>query len=250
MTDPTTPGARTRPATVTVSSYLLYLYAALGLIGVVVGLSVVGTMTEVYRDAYEGTDAEGMESFVTISTVGAAVLSLIFAAAFVVLALFNNRGKNASRIVTWVLGGISLCCTGIGLAFTAAGNSMGMGSSSNGNMPDPADVQRQLDDALPGWYTPISTIVSVLALLVMLVALILLALPPSNEFFRKPAPAWEPPVPGSAYPAYPQVPPASPSAPSAPPAPSGESAPPPAAPPSQPGPSSNPPDQPNPPANA
>lgn len=244
MTDPTTPGARTRPATVTVSSYLLYLYAALGLIGVVVGLSVVGTITDVYREAYEGTDAEGLESFATISTVGAAVVSLLFAAAFVVLALFNNRGKNPARIVTWVLGGISLCCSGIGLIFTVAGNSMNMGSSSNGNMPDQAEVQRQLEEALPGWYTPVSTIVSILAILAMLVALILLALPQSNEFFRKPAPAWEPPVPGSAYPAPAQIPPA------APPASPGSSSTPPGSSSTPPGSSSTPPDQPNPPANA
>jgi hypothetical protein len=233
VADPTSPAARARPGSVTVSSYLLYLYAALGLIGVAVNLSQIGTTSDVYRDAYEGTDAEGFETFYTVSSVVIAVIGLLFAVAFVVLAIFNNRGKNPSRIVTWVLGGISLCCSGIGLAGSALGSSMNFGSPSDSDLPDASEIQQRLEDALPGWYMPVSLILSVIGLLALLAALILLALPPSNEFFRKPAPAWEPPVPGAAYPAYPPAPTATP-APGAPPAPGTEAppvAPPPAAPP-------------------
>jgi hypothetical protein len=206
VADPTNPAAPARPGSVTISSYLLYLYAALGLIGVVIGLSVIGTTSDVYREAYEGTSAEGTESFITVTSVVIAILGLLFAAAFVVLAIFNNRGKNPSRIVTWVLGGISLCCSSVSLIGTAVGNSLNVGSTDS-DVPDPAVVQRQLEDALPSWYTPVTITLTVLSLLALLVALILLALPPSNEFFRRPAPVWEPPVPGGAYPTYPQVPP-------------------------------------------
>lgn len=230
MADPTNPAAPARPGSVTISSYLLYLYAALGLIGVIVGLSVVGTTSDVYREAYEGTSAEGAETFVTVTSVVVAVVGLLFAAAFVVLAIFNNRGKNASRIVTWVLGGISLCCSGISLASTAFTNSMNF-DTGDGDVPDASEIQRRLEDALPGWYMPVSITITVISLLALLVALILLALPPSNEFFRKPAPAWEPPVPGATYPGYP--PPTASPAPGAPPAP-GTAAQPPAAPPSAP----------------
>lgn len=232
MADPTSPAAPARPGSVTISSYLLYLYAALGLIGVIIGLSVIGTTSDVYRDAYEGTSAEGTEAFVTVVSVIVAVVGLLFAIAFVVLAVFNNRGKNASRIVTWVLGGISLCCSGVSLAGSAFSSSMNFDSGQS-DVPDSAEIQRRLEDALPGWYTPTSITIAVVSLLALLVALILLALPPSNEFFRKPAPAWEPPVPGGAYPAYPPVTPAP--APGAPPAPGTPAAPPPpAAPPAAP----------------
>ncbi|BCB80480.1 hypothetical protein GCM10022251_03670 [Phytohabitans flavus] len=222
MADPTSQAAAARPASVTISSYLLYLYAALGLIGVIIGLSVIGTSADVYREAYEGTSAEGTEAIVTVTSVIVAVVGLLFAVAFVVLAIFNNRGKNASRIVTWVLGGISLCCSGVSLAATAVSGGMNIESGQSG-VPDSAEIQRRLDEALPGWYTPVTTTIAVLSLLALLVALILLALPPSNEFFRKPAPVWEPPVPGAAYPGYPayqQVPPATAApAPGVPPAP-------------------------------
>ncbi|MDQ7910325.1 DUF4064 domain-containing protein [Phytohabitans sp. ZYX-F-186] len=225
MADPTSPAVPARPATVNISSYLLYLYAALGVIGVIIGLSVIGTTSDVYREAYEGTSAEGTEGFVTVTSIVVAVISLLFAAAFVVLAIFNNRGKNASRIVTWVLGGVSLCCSGVSLAGSALTNSMNF-DTGDSDVPDAAEIQRRLEDALPSWYTPVSITVAVLSLLALLVALILLALPPSNEFFRKPAPLWEPPVPGAAYPGYPPataapapgVPPA-PGTPPAPPAP-------------------------------
>jgi hypothetical protein len=231
VADPTSPAASARPGTVTISSYLLYLYAALGVIGVIIGLSVIGTTSDVYREAYEGTSAEGAEAFVTVTSVVVAVVGLLFAIAFVVLAIFNNRGKNASRIVTWVLGGISLCCSGVSLAGSAFSNSMNFDSGDN-DVPDASVIQDRLEDALPSWYTPISITVAVISLLALLVALILLALPPSNEFFRKPAPAWEPPVPGAAYPGYPPA--TSAPAPGAPPASGTEAAPPAAAPPTSP----------------
>lgn len=225
---PAAPPVKARPSTVTISSYLLYLVAALQVVGLIAVLSVMGTMQQVYRDAYEGTAAEGMEAIITVSLLGGAILSLLIAAGLVVLGLLNNRGKNPARIVTWVLGGIFLCCVGGGLAVNAAGNAFTGGVPTDPNMPDPAQVQRNLDAALPGWYDPVSTLLSVVGLLALLAALILLALPPSNEFFRKPAAAWEPPVPGGgygtppmpggAYPGTPSVP-GYPSVPGAPPVP-------------------------------
>jgi hypothetical protein len=213
VSDPTTPDARVRPGSVTISSYLLYLCAAIGVLGAVTQLATIGTVSDVYTEAYEGTTAEGTEGIATASVVVASVLGLLFAAGFVVLAILNNRGKNVSRIVTWVVGGISLCCTGFGIVGTALTSSMNV---STGDGPDPAEIQDRINSELP-WLTPLSLTTSIITLVALLVALILLALPPSNEFFRKPAQVWEPPVPGGAYPAYPQVPPAGPS-PYAPPA--------------------------------
>lgn len=212
MADPTSPAAAARPGSVTISSYLLYLYAALGLIAVVVNLSQISTTSDVYRDAYEGTSADGAETFVTVTSVVVSVIGLLFAVAFVVLAIFNNRGKNPSRIVTWVLGGISLCCSGVSLAGTAFSSSMSF-DTGDSDVPDASVIQDRLEDALPGWYMPVTITIAVISLLALLVALILLALPPSNQFFRKPAPVWEPPIPGAAYPGYPAYPPAQPAPP-------------------------------------
>ena len=214
--NPVAPSARARPSSVTISSYLLFLVAALMVINAIASLATVSTTTDVYREAYAGTAAAGTEGIVAGVTVGIAVLILLFAAGLVLLALFNNRGRNASRIATWVIGGIALCCTGVGLGGTAVGNNFNPGSTNTGNLPDPAEVQRRVEAELPSWVEPVSTITGVITLLALVGALFLLALPPSNEFFRKPQAAWEPPAPG-----YPGYPPASPGYPGAPPASSG-----------------------------
>ncbi|WFE25815.1 hypothetical protein O7623_20915 [Solwaraspora sp. WMMD791] len=225
--NPAAPPVKARPSTVTISSYLLFLTAALQVVGLIVALSVTGTMQQVYEDAY--ADFEGMEAIgtiTTVTTIAGAIFGLLVAAGLVVLALLNNRGKNPSRIVTWVLGGIFLCCSGGGLALGAAGSALPTGTTgTDPNMPDPAQVQRDLEAALPGWYDPVNLLLGVVTVLALLAALILLALPPSNEFFRKPAVAWEPPVPGGGYGvppmpggAYPSYPPAPGTPPGPPPA--------------------------------
>jgi hypothetical protein len=224
VSDPTYPG-RVRPSTVTVSSYLLYLVAAIQVISFLVNLSVLGTFQRVYRDAFAGTNQPAVgETVATVTLIGGSALSLLLGLVIAALAMMNNRGRNGSRITTWVLGGIFLCCTGFGLVGALAGNSMNFGSANNGNGPDPAEVQRRLEAGLPGWYNPVSTVLGVVSLLALLGALILLALPASNEFFRKPAPGVEPGLPGGtygdpSYPAYPNYPAYPPGEPPLPPPP-------------------------------
>ncbi|MFG3603510.1 hypothetical protein [Micromonospora chersina] len=224
---------RARPGVVTVSSWLLILVAVIQVLSLIVTLSTLGTIRNVLKDAYAGTSAEQAGDFAYVASLGGAVLSLLLAVGLVVLAMLNNRGKNASRITTWVLGGVLLCCTGGGLLSGVSGGLTG-GGSTNGDLPSGEEIQRRLQDALPSWYGPVSLLLGLVSLLALLAALILLALPKANEFFRKPKPTWEPPVPGAAYPGYPTTPgypatpgqpadPAYPPAPGQPPAPgSGE----------------------------
>ncbi len=200
MSESMKPAARARPGSVTISSYLLFLVALLFAISAIISLSTLGALSEALGKAYEGTSAAGAETIAVGVGAAGAVLQLLVAVALVVLGLQNNRGRNVSRIITWVLGGLAICCSGVGLGGSALN---GMNLQSSGDLPNNADVQRQLNDALPGWLGPVSTTISVLSLLALLVAVILLALPASNEFFRKPQPGWEPPVPGSGYPGYP-----------------------------------------------
>ncbi|MER7460335.1 hypothetical protein [Micromonospora sp. NPDC126480] len=204
MADPHQPPARVRPSVVTISSYLLIFYAILSVLSLIVGLSTMGTIMDVYRDAFAGTEAEGAEGVAVFMVVAGSVVSLLFAVGLVVLAMLNNRGRNVARIVTWVVGGIALCCSGLGLAGTALGGTMG--GDTSGNVPSQDEINRRLDEALPSWYEPVSLLLTVLGIIALLTALILLALPKANEFFRKPQQQWEPPVPGAAYPAYPSTP--------------------------------------------
>jgi hypothetical protein len=196
---------QTRPTVVTVSSYLLYLTAALRLISAVVSLTTINTISDVYRDAYSGTTGEGTEAVIVASTIVTVVVSILFAAGLAVLAIYNNRGRQAARVTTWVIGGVLVCCSGIGAVGTAATSSM---TFDTGNGPSASDVQRRLSDALPSWYTPTSVTLSVISLLAVLAAIILLALPASNAFFRRPAQAgWDPSMP------YPPPPPPHPGQP-------------------------------------
>ena len=66
---PQQPAPRSRPTAVTISSYLLYLVAAVEAIAAVVGLSTIGTMSRVVGDVYSGAVGSAGQSF----AVGAAV---------------------------------------------------------------------------------------------------------------------------------------------------------------------------------
>ncbi|MEV0939131.1 hypothetical protein AB0I90_01960 [Micromonospora wenchangensis] len=208
MVDSHSTPARTRPGLVTLSSYLLMFFAVLQLIGLILTLAISGKLRQAFEDAFEGTasEVEGLGTAVVVFAVGASAVLLLIALALVVLAIFNNRGKNGSRIATWVVGGIMVCCVGGGLVNGAAGFSGSTGSTS-GNAPSADELERSMNAVLPSWYNPVSTLLGVVSLLALLAALILLALPQSNEFFRKPKAGWEPPVPGAAYPAAPGYPP-------------------------------------------
>jgi hypothetical protein len=181
---------------VTAATWLLLVVAALLAISFVMTIATSGTIGDVYEEAYRGTEQEGTEGVVVASVIGGGALNLLFAIGFVVLALLNHRGKNPARIVTWVLGGVALCCSGVGLALSGAASSFQVDTADG---PDPAEVQRMVEDALPGWYTPASLAITIGVLVALAATLILLALPPANQFFRKPEPPFEPP------PGYPPV---------------------------------------------
>ena len=208
MVDSQSTPARQRPSTVTISSYLLFLFLACQVINFILTLSTIGKTRDVFRDAYAGSSADGADqvaNFVFAFALGGGILVLLLAVVLAVLAILNNQGRNGARITTWIIGGIMVCCVGAGL-ISGAGGGFNTGGNTGGDMPSPEEVQRRLDEALPSWITPVSLVLGVISLLALLAALILLALPKSNEFFRKPAAAWEPPTPGASYPGYPQTP--------------------------------------------
>lgn len=196
--EPSPPGPpRQRPTVVSVSTWLLWLAAALYIISAVITLAYTGTFSDVFEEAYAGTEAAGTEGFAVAQFVIASVLSILFGVAFAVLGIFNNKGKNPSRITTWVVGGIAICCIGGSLALTAATSGMEIEGG-----PDPSEIERMLGDALPGWYDPVTMLATIGSVLAVIVSLILLALPPANAFFRKPPEdVFEPP------PGYPPPPP-------------------------------------------
>jgi len=193
------PAPLPRPATVTWASYLLYGLAALQVIYALMQISTFGAQSRAIEQAY--ADFPELHDIASVSAAIGLIVNLIiavlFVAGFITLGVLDSKGKNAARIITWVLAGIGVCCFGVGAAGSAANSLLsGIGGTSGGQGPDPAELQRAISDALPGWFYPAATTVSVLSLLASIAVIVLLALPKSNEFFRKPQQTWEPPVPG------------------------------------------------------
>ncbi|MEH0935668.1 hypothetical protein [Micromonospora psammae] len=208
MVDPQSTPARARPSTVTTSSYLLLLFAITQLIALIMAIAVSGKIRQAFDDAFAGTAAntEDVGTFAAAFVILAAAVVFVLALALVVLSIFNNRGRNGTRITTWVLGGILVCCVGGNLISGATGAAGGSTGGGGGDAPTGEEIERSLNAALPSWFGPVTTLLGVLGLLALIAALILLALPKSNEFFRKPQQAWEPPPPGAGYPATPGYP--------------------------------------------
>jgi hypothetical protein len=169
---------------VTISSYLLYLVAAVELITAIMGLSVIGKMSRVVDDAYSGTVGSAGQTVIVGAAVFGAVIQILFGAGLTILAIFNNRGKQGSRITTWVIGGLALCCNGFGVLGSGADFSGRFDPGTSGG-PSSADVERRINDALPSWYSPTSVLLSSISVLALLAVVVLLAMPASNAFFRR-----------------------------------------------------------------
>ncbi|GIJ50755.1 hypothetical protein Val02_76410 [Virgisporangium aliadipatigenens] len=203
MAYPETPGQpaapRARPTTVTVAVYCLYALAALQLLGIIAALAVIGPTLDAVKDYVpEGQDRDLIITSTNIGVYVGIGLAVLFAVAWVILGFFDSKGKQPARIVTWVLGGLFLCCVSFSLLGTAAGSLLGGGGEVNGIDQD--ELARRIEDATPGWANLVSTGGSVLQLILVLIAVILLALPQSHDFFRKPQAEWQPPVDGGYYP--------------------------------------------------
>ena len=128
------PAARTRPAVVTVASYLLYLVAVFEVINAILVFTTLSTVKDAINDLYANTSLnnDGGTVVAVAYSVGAGI-NVLFALGFVLLGLFDGRGKNGARITTWVVGGISLCCVGAGLGSSSLTGSLRNGSSAVSN---------------------------------------------------------------------------------------------------------------------
>lgn len=186
-----------RPGSVSAACGLLYGYAVLQLASAALVLLTIADLRSALRQAYASTDFADQSS--VIATVGAGVSiagAILFAAGAVVLAVLDGRGKNPARIVTWVFGGLGVCCAGYAVSSALVGSMMNFGGQAGSGAPSAGEVQRILRDNLPGWYYPANVTVGVLEVLTLILVIALLTVPSANRFFRRPAqPAWEPPLP-------------------------------------------------------
>jgi hypothetical protein len=165
----------------------MYTAAGCQLVIVVVTLSQLGTVNDAYQRAFAGSSMTGAPAMLVAITAATAVgIGLLLAVGYGVLGVLDSRGRRAARIVTWVFGGVSACCTGSNLLWDAVGLNR-LGGSHGTNAPSAGQVQDALDAALPGWYHPVLAWIGIADIVALVVAVVLLALPPANDFFRGPA---------------------------------------------------------------
>jgi hypothetical protein len=202
-------------------------------VSAIVSFAMLGALRDAWATALEGVGgaesaASLMSTTTTVAQVTTGVIAALFAVAYTLLGVFVGKGSNGARITTWVLGGLTACCNGFGAAGSGSGRVGFTGTGGTGDVDGrTADqIARAFEDALPGWYQPVTILLSVVALLLAVAVIILLALPSSNPYFRKPEPLlWQPPG-GYAQPGQPGYPPqpaypmpqAQPGAPGQPPA--------------------------------
>ncbi|GGM10500.1 hypothetical protein ACFFX1_25145 [Dactylosporangium sucinum] len=194
--DAPSPAPRVRPSTVSLAVNLLFAAAALELINIILSAVYAGKIADASRKALEGTSQANSNP--TLSTVIGVVVGLIILVLLVVLAIYVGKGKQIARILTWVLGGLALCCTIGTFGLSALGEAGWNEARKNDpDLPTWQEYNKALYADVPGWYQPVTTIVSILMVVAILVAIILLALPASHPYFRAPQQEWEPPVPGT-----------------------------------------------------
>ncbi|GAA3449314.1 hypothetical protein [Dactylosporangium matsuzakiense] len=195
-------GPRARPSTVSLASTLLFVAAGLEVISVVLSLLYAGKIAENTKKIYEdaGVQANANASTSIGSTVGV-VFGFLIVVILVLLGYFVSRGNQVARILTWVVGGIALCCSVIGLGASLLTQTFwDAGRRTYGELPTWDSAKEAMYAGIPGWYEPVSTILGILIVLAIAVPIILLALPASHPYFRKQEAQWEPPVPGSGGP--------------------------------------------------
>lgn len=183
------PGPRTRPGSVTAVVWTQILTAALLVIS---GIALFATMSsvedtvtqELMNDpelADSGLTVDNLSSIMTFTFALIAGVYVVMAVFYVVLALLVNKGKRPARILSWILSGIGLLCCGIGGIIGQLGS---MTTSVNGQEYEDEATQA-IEEATPAWVNAVDWITLIVLIVGSLLIIILLAVPASNEFFRK-----------------------------------------------------------------
>jgi hypothetical protein len=191
-----------RPGSVTAAGYLLYLVAVVIVIDAIVGIASASAVKDATVKAYESAGIPNADSLSGAATAGAiigAVIYILLAVGLFVLGALDMRGKNAARIVTWVLAGIGVLCFCLASVGGLASGAILNSTPASPNGVSASDLAKQIKDAEPSWLQPTQTALAIISLLALILVIILLALPASNAYFRG-APAGG----GPGYPTYPQ----------------------------------------------
>jgi hypothetical protein len=192
------PEQRPLPGSVRAAGTLLYAAAGLLLVQVIINASIINRQLKATKEAFTGLDnGQTVITITRVTTVASLIVQVLIAAVFIIFAIYNLRGRQGIRIATWVVGGLAVLCFGCG----ALGGSVGTRFSNAGTNQDPQikAATQHVADSIPDWASTLGVVISVLLFLCLAGVIILLAVPASNAYFRKPEP------PAMPYPSYPPV---------------------------------------------
>jgi hypothetical protein len=150
-----------------------------------IAMSVV-TLTKVMSATSQELQQAGGDASAAATTIKATVgvtlvFELLVTVGLMLLAVGNLRGRNGTRIATFVVSGLFLLCAVCG----SIGNA-GVAAS----LPGQDQTQTQLTQQLyPSWYIPATIALDIVLTLLYIGIIILLAVPASNRFFKKQPPA-------------------------------------------------------------
>lgn len=201
------PPPKTRPSAVDTASTLLWVVVATQVISLIVALlpndKLSAALDEFNRDH---PDFQGSETFTLIAGIIGVGITTAIAVSLGVLAVFLRRGSQPARVTTWVLGGLLALCQVCGLAGTALSSSM----SGNTDNAEFDEYTRIIEENTPAWQTTANVILTLIALGALIAVIVLLALPASNDYFRKQQEVWVPPTDYPGGGGYGQTPPMAP----------------------------------------
>ena len=141
------------PSTVVNAVRIMVALAALAAVGIVVLFAQKDELRDAIRNNNNSYTTKQIDDAVTIGVSVAAVIFAILIVLYVLLALQVRKGKNWARIVTWVFSGL--------FALSALSN-------------------------LTGTEATLTKVISGIDLVLYIVLIVLLAMRPSNDYFRKP----------------------------------------------------------------
>ncbi|HZZ97475.1 MAG TPA: hypothetical protein VFE19_10680 [Jatrophihabitantaceae bacterium] len=140
------------PAPVVNAVRLMFVSVALSVIGLIVVFTTKDQLRKAIHDHDSGLTTKQVNDAVNIGLAIGAAIAIVLIVLYVLLAVQVRKAKQWARVVTWVLAGIGV-----------------LGSVSNLAQPD----------------TALARILAVIQLVIYAAIIVLLALKPSNDYFRK-----------------------------------------------------------------
>lgn len=105
------PAAVAKPKSIDLAQKLMYVGAVLQVLGGLAGFAMRDTIRDQIAENDSSMSSDQVDTAVTGGLVFAFILSLIFAAIWVVMAITNGKGKKWARIVATVLGVLNVVFT-------------------------------------------------------------------------------------------------------------------------------------------